>query len=148
MQTTRTRYATLALGLAGVTCLVHYAPGLAAQLYPQPLDAERAWEYVAQGLKGIALLAIIIALLPRTRWAVPVWAAAAWGIWEDALVAGCRLAIGIGQPPAAPGNTWQGICAQSTQAPLWVGAAVLAVLTAACIWHVLEEREDPQRPAP
>lgn len=144
----RLRFVYLAVALLCVTLGAHYAPRLVASLYANAPAAERAWFYIAQGLKGIALLAIIIALMPRTRWAVPVWAAAAWGMWEDALVAGCRLAIGIGQPPAAPGNTWQGICAQSTQAPLWVGAAVLAVLTAACIWHVLEEREDPQRPAP
>lgn len=64
----RLRFVYLAVALLCVTLGAHYAPRLVASLYANAPAAERAWFYVAQGLKGIALLAIIIALMPLMRW--------------------------------------------------------------------------------
>lgn len=129
----------LAVLLMLVVLGVHYLPLLLAVHYEHPAKAERALFYVAQAAKGIAMMILLLALMPRRRRMVPVWAAGAWLIYEDALVVGCRLAVGIENVPAAAPNPWQGICQQLTDAPLYIGAAVLAVIAAACIWHTLED---------
>lgn len=137
----RHRSVLLAVLLLLLVLTVHYLPNALATHYPNPLAAERAWFYVAQGFKGLVLLAVILVLLPRRRRMVPVWAAAAWGAWEDGLVVSCRLAAGIGQPPPATMGVWQGMCHQITQVPLHIVAAALAVTAAACIWHTLEDED-------
>lgn len=118
---------------------VHYLPALLASHYEHPDDAERALQYVAQGAKGIAMMILLLALMPRRLHIVPVWAAGAWLIYEDALVAGCRLAVGIENVPTAAPNPWHGICQQVTGAPIYLVAAALAVIAAACIWHTLDD---------
>ena len=135
----RHRSVLLAVLLLLLVLTVHYLPNVLATQYPNPLAAERAWFYVAQGFKGLVLLAVILMLLPRRRRMVPVWAAAAWGAWEDGLVVSCRLAAGIGQPPPTTMGVWQGMCHQITQAPLHIVAAALAVIAATCIWHTLDD---------
>jgi hypothetical protein len=126
---------------------VHYAPAwLAVWLVSEPNAApvQRALHYVAQGLKGIALLGVIVLLLPRRRAALPVALVCIWGVAEDALVAGCRLARGITQP-AGPG-LWEGVCRQVTSAPTnFIGPVLAAVAAAAILWEFDHARRAKRR---
>ncbi|QOR55731.1 MAG: hypothetical protein YHS30scaffold667_27 [Phage 65_10] len=90
----------------------HYAPSYLASTYPDPAVATRAWFYVAQALKGCVLFLLIALVAPRKSYSIPVWAACAWGFFEDSQVAICRVAQGMGSPPPHV-EIWQGLCGGS-----------------------------------
>lgn len=123
-----------------VTAAVHYMPAILATQYKEPLRVEKALFYVMQGAKGLVLYGVILWLLPKNKFMVPVWFAVAWAMWEDALVVECRLAIGIENPVPKTANSWEGICAQAYLSNYWlVIPAILVVATSACLLHVKEE---------
>jgi hypothetical protein len=79
-------------------------------------------------------------LLPKNKFMVPVWFAVAWAMYEDALVVGCRLAIGIEKPVSKTANPWEGICEQTGMANYWlVIPPILVASTLACLLHVKDE---------
>lgn len=123
-----------------VTVAVHYMPAILAVQYKEPLRVERALFYVMQGAKGLVLYGLILWLLPKNKFMVPVWFAVAWAMWEDALVVGCRLAIGIENPVSNKTNPWEGICEQTGMSNYWlVIPPILIAATWACLLHVKEE---------
>lgn len=124
---------------------VHYGPAILARGYGDLAEpVGRAMHYVAQGLKGIAFLALLALLLPSKRAAIPVVLVCLWGAIEDTLVAGCRLARGITQP-ADPG-LWAGVCRQVTDAPTFlVGPVMAAIAAAAILWEIDYARRAKRR---
>lgn len=123
-----------------LTAAVHYMPTILSQQYTEPVRIERALFYVMQGAKGLVLYGVILWLLPKNKFMVPVWFAVAWAMYEDALVAGCRLAIGIENPVSKTANPWEGICEQTGMANYWlVIPPILIAATLACLLHVKDE---------
>lgn len=134
------KIAGLMLVVILITLAVHYLPAFLAERYSDPLHAERALFYVMQGAKGLALFGLIVYLLPKSKYMLPVWFAIAWGVWEDALVVGCRLAIGIENSVTETKNPWEGICEQADMPYLLVLVPpLLAAAAWACLLHLREE---------
>ena len=129
-----------------VTVAVHYMPAILAAQYKEPLRVEKALFYVMQGAKGLVLYGVILWLLPKNKFMVPVWFAVLWAMWEDALVVGCRLAIGIENSVSKTANLWEGICEQTGMSNYWLLIPpILIAATWACLLHVKEEHGKPLR---
>lgn len=130
MRLARFHLVAWALVLLVAVSALHYGTEYLATFWPDTLAARRALFYVGQGLKGCLLWMALAVMAPKTMAAVPLLAVCAWGFVEDAMVAGCRIAYGIGTIPS-PG-LWRGLCDDLTGAPVYlVGPAV--GLLAACI---------------
>lgn len=111
----------LLLLAAAVHLGVEYAPGLWG-------GTQRAWDYVAYGLEALLLWLLVARLARRHPMRWPVWAVCAYGVWESAQRAGCRLLLPMDRPPElAEGQT---IC-QAAGVPGWaIAPAVLALVAA------------------
>ena len=132
---------TLALALLAVVGFVHYGVDPLAQHFPDVLQARKALFYVAQGLKGVVLFAVIAWLAPRRITAAPVYLACLWGVFEDSLVAGCRLAKGIGGQVVI--ESWRGVCSAVTQEPTYfIGPVIGAIAAGALLWEFDDASRD------
>lgn len=127
-----------------VVALVHYGAGFAAQLWPDPGQAHRALFYIGQGAKGAILWIVIAWLAPRGRRGFAIVAVCAWGFFEDAQVAACRLARGIGNVPPSPG-LFSGLCEDLTGLPLCAIGIVVAMLASSFVdYGAHDERKDSE----
>jgi hypothetical protein len=111
----------------------HYAPRPLSLLWDNPPAVEWALFYVAQGIKGCVLYTVIMLLLPRKLYALPMWAVCSWGMLEDAQVAACRLARGVGTQVSVQG--FQGLCDALLGLPAYGIGMALAVLVACIVEH-------------
>ena len=108
----------------------HYAPDVLADFYSDPPRAVRALFYVARGIEGAALFAIVWALAPRKPLGayIGVTLACCWGVIEEAQTAACRLSIGIENTASA--SRFSGLCDAATGLPIYAltmfGALALA----------------------
>lgn len=91
-----------------VVFATHYGTSWVGLLYHNPIAATKAWFYTAQGAKGCILWLVVAVLAPRGAVSIPVYAVCAWGFFEDAQVAGCRIARGIESVPVT--GVWLGVC--------------------------------------
>lgn len=97
----------------------HYGVDWVALGYADPERARRVLFYIAGGLQGAVLFALLWWLLPR-GWPRVARAGGAvvcaWGAVEEGQVAWCRLALGVEAAPAAP--MWRGLCDVATGFPV------------------------------
>lgn len=120
-----------ALAVLLVVACVHYGVNPLARFYPEPAQAGRALFYVAQGLKGVILFALIASIAPRRLTAIPLYLACLWGVAEDSMVAGCRIARGIANTPSIP--LWRGVC--ESEFFYFVGPVIGAIAAGALLWE-------------
>lgn len=114
--------AALLLLAAAVHLGAEYAPGLLG-------GTAGAWHYVAYGLEALLLWLLVAHLVRRHALRWPCWAVCAYGAWESAQRAGCRLLLPMDRPPELLPH--QTIC-QAAGVPGWLLApAVLALVGAA-----------------
>lgn len=110
-----------------ILCMVaftHYGYEHFATLYPEPTRVTGSLFYIARGLEGAALFAVV-GLLSRSWWVV---AACLWGAAEEGQTAVCRLAAGIDVKPVVP--LFNGLCGQDAY---WLGIGVAAVIAIAML---------------
>lgn len=88
----------------------------------------RAVYYVLRGFEGAAVWACLYCISPRS---LPWLVACAWGATENAQAAVCRLALGLGGVPPAPGP-FRGLCDIASGVDVSAMTAI-AVLVAAAV---------------
>lgn len=131
---TRRRARLIAFCLLCVIGAVHYGVDPLAQHFTDAASARRALFYVAQGLKGVSLFALIAFMAPRRITAIPLYLVCLWGAVEDSLVAGCRLARGI--ETSLDLGPWRGACSSGLQEPTFLfGPVIGAIAAGALLWE-------------
>lgn len=110
----------------------HYGTEPLASFYADPIKAHKALFYIAQGLKGVVLWAVVWWLLAKFKKLTACGATVCmWGILEDGQVAVCRMALGIeSYPIASPGK---GLCSLVTGHPTFLFGVIVAILVAAIV---------------
>lgn len=111
----------LSILLLFVIAVCHYGYGPLCEIVPTLRGQERGVFYVLRGLEGVVLFLVIWRLHPI------LWAVCAWGAFEEAETAVCRLSAGF---PATPtGSPWNGLCDQVTHWPMsMLGIVIAAIL--------------------
>lgn len=107
----------------------HYLPDVVAWFaYSNSLRASKALFYVAGGLVGVLLYGTIWHLLPPQPKVLhdSIAMVCAWGMLEEGMVAGCRVAQGIERQPVS--QLWRGLCDASTGLPVSTITLVIPVL--------------------
>lgn len=137
----RRRARLIALALLLLVGAVHYGVDPLARTFEDFTQARKALFYVAQGVKGVCLFALIAAMAPRRITAAPLYLVCLWGVFEDSLVAGCRLAKGIGG--AVIVESWRGVCSLLTNEPVFmVGPVIGAIAAGALLWEFDDASRD------
>ena len=132
----RVRNEALGAALFALVAAVHFGYEPLSAGYPDPASAGRAIFYVARGVEGTALYALVWALawrrLPKSRLGISI--ACSWGCFESAQTAVCRLAVGIGNR-TVPGP-YRGMCDLAADFPVYGMTAVLVLVAAAVMQEV------------
>lgn len=84
----------LAFSILLIVLMTHQGYKVAAEF----IGTQAGWFYVGRGLAGLYLFLMVASIvLPEHADAAP-WLA--WGAMEEGMTAICRLAVGMGNPPA------------------------------------------------
>jgi hypothetical protein len=108
--------------------MTHYVPDIMALRFDKPESATKALFYIARGLEGAVLYALL-ALLARLGLGRGGWIIAApclWGAFEEALTAGCRLSKPIAGVPGH--RMFSGLCGDKWYLAGLFAAAVIGGL--------------------
>jgi hypothetical protein len=118
--------------------LTHYSYDLIASFYANQLAAAKAWHSVLRAGEGTLLYLVVWSLVPLKPTAVRYGAAVAcaWGVFESAQIAVCRLQYPMDRPPPDTA-LYTGLCDTATGLPIYM----LTVFIVLCI-AVLRKRRD------
>ena len=111
----------------------HYGYGLIASTYADPIAAGKALFYIARGVEGTVLFAIVAAGARHPA----VFAVCLLGMYEESQTAICRAALPIASRPAA--MPFDGLCGASSS---WLGLG-LAIFMAAWMADHLKKGRRP-----
>jgi hypothetical protein len=114
-----------------VVIVTHYGYDLIASFYPDALASAKAWASVLRAVEAVALYFIVLALAPVKPWIVrkAVACACAWGAFESAQIAVCRLAFPMNRPPPEV-SQYTGLCDKVTGLPVYMLTVSLVLLVA------------------
>ena len=126
----------LAAALLCLVGVVHFGYDLIAQTYPDPAAAAKAWFYMARGVEGVALFAIV-AGLTRNRGVIAV---CLLGMWEEGLTTACRASKPVGGVLGY--EPFSGLCG-----PEWyrLGLGLLGLIALALAYETGRERRGKTR---
>lgn len=119
---------------------VHFGYDWIAQAYPDPAAAARAIYYIARGMEGAILYAVIWRFAPRS---LCLGVACLWGCAENAQTAICRAAIGIGGLPPSV-DAFRGLCDLAAGLNGYVVTSI-GVLVALAIWQEAQRGKTTNR---
>lgn len=108
--------------------ITHYGYDLVAS---DSLASAKAWASVLRAIEALALYLIVMSLMPAKPWIVRKAAACAcaWGAFESAQIAVCRLAFPMDRPPPEV-SSYSGLCDKVTGLPIYLLTVSIVLLVA------------------
>lgn len=114
-----------------------------ARLSPDPAFSRKALFYVAGGIVGACMFALVWMLTPwrPVERRIAVALVCCWGMLEESQTAICRIGLGL-STPAPPLDHWRGICDHLSGLPI----STMTLAIPVCIAYWLANNRGTQWP--